>query len=64
MTAFLPNDRVCFNGHKDPSSHQEHLIVGRTYIVEQVEVFGRTSRIKLRNKNGSFCSAGFSLIGN
>jgi len=68
-TKFIPGDRVVFRGQSDEqrrwgnNSDASFLIVGKIYIVDQVEVHSHHTKLKLRNKQGMFNSVCFGLAG-
>ena len=62
-------DTVMFKGGAMKSRHvglvqsiPPHLIVGKTYVVESVEILAWCTRLTLRNKQGTFNSVHFTHV--
>tara|TARA_A100001201_G_scaffold136938_1_gene126400 strand:+ start:57 stop:278 length:222 start_codon:yes stop_codon:yes gene_type:complete len=64
---YIPGKTVIFKGWTDEQINwgncdaPYHLILGRTYVIEDVEVHSQHTKVKLKNKTGWFNSVHFEV---
>ena len=69
MRLFQKGDIVEFIGGVIPeqvkfanADYPSHLIVGKTYVVESVDIQNWYTKVRLENKSGAFNSVHFKLL--
>ena len=64
---YIPGKTVIFKGWTDEqiswgnADPPYHLILGRTYVLEEVKVHSQHTKVKLKNKTGWFNSVHFEV---
>ena len=69
MRLFQKGDKVRFDGGAIPeqvkfagADYPSHLIIGKTYVVESVQIEDWYTTVRLEHKSGTFNSVHFTLL--